>query len=87
MPTTLAVVALYLSFADLGQRGIPYTRTHLRRLMAAGKFPLARQLSPKRIAWLASEVDAWIASRPPVKPMKKPEPSPASAPRPRLTKT
>jgi prophage regulatory protein len=27
-------------------------------------FPAQRQLGPRRIAWLASEVRAWIASRP-----------------------
>jgi predicted DNA-binding transcriptional regulator AlpA len=36
--------------------------------MRAGKFPLAREIGPggrsTRIAWLESEVHAWLASRP-----------------------
>ena len=47
--------------------GVNYTT--LWRWMRDGEFPRARVLSPgeKRnscIAWLKSEVDAWVASRP-----------------------
>ena len=35
-------------------------------LMRAGKFPRSRVIAGgTRVAWLASEIDAWIASRPP----------------------
>ncbi|MDY0384636.1 helix-turn-helix transcriptional regulator [Trichlorobacter sp.] len=37
--------------------------TTIWRLEKAGKFPKRRQLSPGRVGWLASEVDAWIESR------------------------
>lgn len=33
------------------------------RMEKAGEFPKRRQLSPGRVGWLASEVDAWIESR------------------------
>jgi predicted DNA-binding transcriptional regulator AlpA len=45
--------------------GIDYSREHLWRLQRAGKFPLAVKLSEGgRVAWLESELLAWIASRP-----------------------
>jgi len=43
--------------------GIPYTPQHIGRLEAAGKFPKRVQLGPNRVAWLLSEVDAWVGER------------------------
>jgi prophage regulatory protein len=31
--------------------------------MAAGKFPRPIELTPGRVAWIASEVEAWIVAR------------------------
>lgn len=31
--------------------------------IAKGKFPKPVQLSPRRVAWLESEIDKWIAER------------------------
>ena len=39
------------------------SRTTIWRAERAGLFPHRRQLTPGRVAWLASEVDAWIAAR------------------------
>jgi prophage regulatory protein len=38
--------------------------TSLWRDVRAGTFPPPRQISSGRVGWLASEVDAWIKSRP-----------------------
>lgn len=43
--------------------GIPYTPQHIARLEAAGKFPKRVKLGPNRVAWLLSEVDAWVNER------------------------
>jgi len=43
--------------------GIPYTPQHIARLEAAGKFPKRVQLGPNRVAWLLSEVSAWVDER------------------------
>lgn len=43
--------------------GIPYTPQHIGRLEAAGKFPKRVRLGPNRVAWLLSEVDAWLNER------------------------
>jgi prophage regulatory protein len=40
------------------------SRSTLYTYIAAGTFPAQRRLGPRRVAWLSSEVDAWIASRP-----------------------
>lgn len=39
------------------------SRTSLYRLIAANDFPAQVRLSTNTVAWLRSEVDAWIASR------------------------
>ncbi|HLO76747.1 MAG TPA: AlpA family phage regulatory protein [Magnetospirillum sp.] len=43
--------------------GIPYTPQHIGRLEVAGKFPKRVRLGPNRVAWLLSEVDAWLQER------------------------
>ena len=44
----------------LKERGIDYSPVHLLRLEADGKFPTRIYLSPQRVCWLESEVDAFI---------------------------
>jgi len=41
---------------------IPYTRQHVLRLEKAGKFPRRIQLGPRRVGWLYTEIEAWIAA-------------------------
>jgi prophage regulatory protein len=53
-----------ITFDQLRDRGVPYSRDHLRRLTKAGKFPAPFQLSVGRIAWREADVDQWIESRP-----------------------
>jgi prophage regulatory protein len=45
------------------RRIIPYTPQHILRLEKQGKFPRRIQVGPNRVAWLESEVDAWVAER------------------------
>ena len=45
------------------EKGIDYSRPHLYRLIAAGKFPKPIHTYEKRIAFVESEIDAWIRSR------------------------
>ncbi len=40
------------------------SRSTLYSYVAIGLFPKQRHLGVRRVAWLASEVRAWIASRP-----------------------
>jgi predicted DNA-binding transcriptional regulator AlpA len=50
-----------LTFTELQrQKGIPYCRDHLRRLVKAGQFPLPIVLGARRIAWSEDEVDAYL---------------------------
>jgi prophage regulatory protein len=46
-----------LDYQDLRAKGIKYSRVHLWRLEAAGKFPKRVRLSSARHAWLEDEVD------------------------------
>lgn len=45
------------------QRVTSLSRSSLYRLIAAGKFPAPVRLSTVSVAWLASEVSAWISDR------------------------
>ena len=38
----------------------------LWRWVRDGRFPRARRLGPNSVAWVASDVDAWLATRPEV---------------------
>ena len=40
------------------------SRSSVYAYVARGIFPRQRHLGARRIAWLASEIQAWIASRP-----------------------
>lgn len=53
-----------LSMSQLGsEKGIPYSRPHIYRLIKAGSIPRPVHLGPNRIAFVESEIDAWLAER------------------------
>lgn len=52
-----------LSYDELAPMGIRYSRPHLIRMEAKGQFPKRVLLSPGRIAWRKSDIEAWIANR------------------------
>ncbi len=43
---------------------VPFGKTTLWSMVKDGRFPAPRRATPHRKAWLASEIDAWIKSRP-----------------------
>jgi prophage regulatory protein len=42
---------------------VPYSPQHILRLEKRGQFPRRVRVGANRVAWLASEVEAWIAVR------------------------
>ena len=40
-----------------------FSKTHIYRLINAGKFPRQVPLGPHRVAFVESEVDAWVNAR------------------------
>lgn len=42
--------------------GIRFSRVHLRRLEAQGKFPHRIQVSEKRVAWRASAIETYLTN-------------------------
>ena len=53
----------FLSKAEVLEKvGVSYQTLHT--WMCANKFPRSRELGDNRVGWLASEVNAWILSRP-----------------------
>jgi hypothetical protein len=56
---------VFITYDQLPANGVPnYSRVHTRRLIGRGLFPRPVMLSPNRIAWRKSDVEAWKASRP-----------------------
>jgi prophage regulatory protein len=52
-----------LDYAALQDRGIRYSKPHLWRLWAGGKFPKPVKLSTSRNAWLESDINRWMETR------------------------
>jgi hypothetical protein len=55
---------LFYRFADLKSLGIVGNYTTLLRWIEQGEFPAGRMLGPNIRAWLVSEINDWITSRP-----------------------
>jgi prophage regulatory protein len=54
----------YISFPDLKTiYGIPYGWAQLGRLEGRSEFPRRVRLSPKRVAWVQAEIEAWCTER------------------------
>jgi prophage regulatory protein len=51
-----------LTFSQLRERGVLFTRRHVDRLEAAGKFPKRVSLGDNRVGWLTEEIEAYIAA-------------------------
>jgi prophage regulatory protein len=52
-----------LDLFDLRDRGIKFSRQHLHRLVAAGKFPRPVKIGDATNAWVEDEVDAYLKGR------------------------
>lgn len=51
-----------LTREDLKARGIPFTNKHLIELERTDRFPRRVRLGANTVAWIADEVDAFIAN-------------------------
>jgi prophage regulatory protein len=52
-----------LGFSDLKERGIKFSRQHLHRLVAAGKFPRPVKLGENTNAWPERDIEEYFNSR------------------------
>lgn len=52
-----------IPLSKLPEKGIIYSRNYIDRLIKEGRFPKPVYLSPRRRAFVESEVDAWIKER------------------------
>ena len=56
---------IFITYDQLPDYDVPkFSRVHTRRLIVRGLFPRPIMLSPNRIAWRKSDLEAWKASRP-----------------------
>jgi predicted DNA-binding transcriptional regulator AlpA len=64
-PPRLIEGDVIVTYKELPNEGIKYSRVHLRRLIAKGLFPAPRQLSPNRQGWgRQTDIEPWKRSRP-----------------------
>ena len=61
-PTTNGVTMRFLRLAEVRNR-VGYGRATIYRLMETGQFPRSYSLGARAVAWLESEIDAWIEAR------------------------
>lgn len=54
---------LLLSASDLYDLGVRYSRAQLHKMVLSGAFPRPIKISTQRSAWVASEIEAWLATR------------------------
>ena len=52
-----------LSFPELKNLGVRFSRQHIRRLVKAGKFPAPIKIGENTNAWLESEIDRYLKDR------------------------
>ena len=52
-----------LKISELEEKGIPYSRAHIYRLIHAKKFPEPVRLGANRIAFVESEIHDWLTSK------------------------
>jgi prophage regulatory protein len=52
-----------LTFADLKERGIPWSRVHVRRLELSGQFPQHIEMGENTICWFEDEIDEFIEAK------------------------
>lgn len=67
-----------LSYDQLkSEKGVPYSRSWIARMIAVGKFPAPITLGSgggsSRIAWRDTDIDAWITKRAKLPPVKQSE--------------
>jgi hypothetical protein len=60
-----AVPEVYVNYLQLRSYGNPWSRVHLGTMMGAGLFPPSVSLSANRVAWRKSEIEQFLATRPP----------------------
>jgi prophage regulatory protein len=60
---SMGEVIKFLRFPELAARGIPFSRQHIQRLIAAGKFPKPVKLGAATNGFLEKEIDAWCAEK------------------------
>ena len=52
-----------LTFDELRDHGVPYTRGHLHRLEQSGQFPKRVPIGASRVGWVEDEIDRFVEER------------------------
>ncbi len=52
-----------LAFSDLAEKGVPFSRQHIARLIKCGRFPAPIKLGTGTNRWIAAEVANWLSER------------------------
>jgi prophage regulatory protein len=57
------VLKKFVTYEQLKDYGIDFSRQHIDRLERAGKFPKRVPMGANRIAWVEEEIIAWVKQR------------------------
>lgn len=52
-----------LEYWELREHGVLYSRSHIYRLEAAGKFPKRVPIGDARVGWVENEIDDYVAEK------------------------
>jgi predicted DNA-binding transcriptional regulator AlpA len=63
----------FVTYPELVDYGVPYSRKHLIDLQRRGLFPKARQIGLNRIAWDEELILAYVATRPVARSLREPD--------------
>ena len=58
------MTAEYLIYRTEVEQRVGLTRSSIYDAMRKGNFPLPLKVGPKAVRWRASEIEAWVDSRP-----------------------
>lgn len=53
----------YVRFRQLAELGLPWSRTHVNRLIAAGEFPAPIHIGRNTVMWLETEILDYLEQR------------------------
>jgi prophage regulatory protein len=59
----MSEVVKFLRFRELATRGIPFSRQHIHRLVAAGSFPKPVKIGAATNGFIETEINAWCAEK------------------------
>jgi prophage regulatory protein len=62
MSSDIVMAHKLIRLSDVRKR-VPFSRSAIYLLVSQGKFPKPVNIGPRAVAWIESEIDAWVQAR------------------------